>query len=515
MVPIQSINKLSRVAKISLSVAVTLLGGIIAGTAIAHAANLALPASCSDTSNEVVYCGAPSVSSLISKVHDGDGHNSGASIQAIYDSSSFGISPTAINELAAEPAGTSVYAGSVTKTGDVYISGKSSAVAISAVTAGRDNIAGSTPESNGGLAFYVRPTAVSFQQSSLTAYVVMTNGKFAFAILSSCGNPVRANAVVPPAPTPTPKPAYTITKTVALEGSSSFSKSVTVTDGSTVTYRVTVASSGTGPVTNLAVKDTLPTSAHYIAGTLTRDGAAVNASSFFSNGVTVASLVASTSTTFQFNATVGDTSVDAHACTDQTIPNTATSTATGLPTGTSTATVYTQCSPTPLCTNFVVTEGTVPTVDGTSTTQGVTVTEFNYDSYGATFDHAIIHWDDNLPDDLVSNANQIVGQPHPYPTDGTYTISISLYFDDQNGNPLPVVNSPSCQQQVTFSPAPATPPTPPAPTVPTPVIQPVAATQVTSLIDTGPGSIAGIFVLATLVSGFGYRYYLSRKLADR
>jgi hypothetical protein len=75
------------------------------------------------------------------------------------------------------------------------------------VTAGRQNMPGSTQDSSGGITFYQRPPSVSFASNSLPAFVVMENGKFSFAIIASCGNPVKATPVVQPAPTPTPAPA--------------------------------------------------------------------------------------------------------------------------------------------------------------------------------------------------------------------------------------------------------------------------------------------------------------------
>lgn len=86
-------------------------------------------------------------------------------------------------------------------------------VATDAMTAGRQNMPGSTRDSNDGVTFYRRPPSVSFQSAALPAFVVMNNGKFDFAIIASCGNPVTATPVTPakqqkpqPAPQPT-KPA--------------------------------------------------------------------------------------------------------------------------------------------------------------------------------------------------------------------------------------------------------------------------------------------------------------------
>jgi hypothetical protein len=75
-------------------------------------------------------------------------------------------------------------------------------VGTNAVTAGRQNIAGSRAMSSDGVKFFERPPSVSFVQGSLSAFVVMNNGRFSFAILKACGNPVMAT----PVPTKTPPP---------------------------------------------------------------------------------------------------------------------------------------------------------------------------------------------------------------------------------------------------------------------------------------------------------------------
>lgn len=89
-------------------------------------------------------------------------------------------------------------------------------VATGALTGGRQDISGSTREDVGGTVFFVRPPSVSFASSPLSAFVVMVNGQFKFAIIASCGNAVKATPVAPapkpapkPAPTPAPKPTPT------------------------------------------------------------------------------------------------------------------------------------------------------------------------------------------------------------------------------------------------------------------------------------------------------------------
>jgi hypothetical protein len=68
-------------------------------------------------------------------------------------------------------------------------------------------------------------------------------------------------------------------------------------------------------------------------------------------------------------------------------------------------------------------------------------------------------------------------------------------------------SSPNCQKQVSFSP-PIVLTSAPTPTPPTPT--PPAA--VTSLVNTGPGNVLGIFTLATILGTLGYRRMLSRHI---
>jgi hypothetical protein len=95
--------------------------------------------------------------------------------------------------------------GQVTDSNNVLVNGK--VVATHAMTAGRQNIAGSTRSTCGNSPFFMRPPSVSFASSPLTAFVMMdSNNQFDFAILTSCGNPVMATPVKAK-PTATPAAA--------------------------------------------------------------------------------------------------------------------------------------------------------------------------------------------------------------------------------------------------------------------------------------------------------------------
>jgi hypothetical protein len=150
--------------------------------------------------NAVINCGALSVNELQQK------YSEQQSVHSIYHN--FGITHIDIANM-----DSTAVEGKVTVGGRVLVNGNE--VANNAVTAGRQDIPGSGKQTANGVTFYTRPPSVSFQQNSLPAFVVMKDGQFQFAIIASCGNPVRANAVVKkqtskPAPvakvTPPPAP---------------------------------------------------------------------------------------------------------------------------------------------------------------------------------------------------------------------------------------------------------------------------------------------------------------------
>lgn len=166
--------------------------------------------------NAVIRCGALNFSELQNRY-------SQVGVAEIY--ASFGISASDIANI-----GNTAVAGTVTDKGNVWISRSSGLcpsdqptsdvernnpnlclVATDAMTAGRQNIAGSSTVTQGGVTFYRRPPSVSFVSSSLPAFVAMSqNNRFMYAIIASCGNPVSATPVTPvvakPKPTPQPQP---------------------------------------------------------------------------------------------------------------------------------------------------------------------------------------------------------------------------------------------------------------------------------------------------------------------
>jgi hypothetical protein len=138
-------------------------------------------------SNAVIACGALTTKELSDRY-------SYKGVASIYKY--FGISAEEVKAM-----GSTASAGLVHKNGNITVGGK--LVATGAITAGRENISGSTKVSSGGVTFYKRAPSVSFRQDSLSAFVVLKDGIFQYAILGACGNPV-AGAPTKKTPTPTP-----------------------------------------------------------------------------------------------------------------------------------------------------------------------------------------------------------------------------------------------------------------------------------------------------------------------
>jgi uncharacterized repeat protein (TIGR01451 family) len=194
------------------------------------------------------------------------------------------------------------------------------------------------------------------------------------------------------------KPSFSITKQVAIPGQA-WTKSTTVTPGSTVSYLLTVKNTGNDVLNNLSVRDALPAHEHIITGTTSitnasnPNGVAAGNDNLVSNGINIGNYDAGAVAYVKFKATVDPASL--------------------LPCGTSS----------------LVNSGTV-------FQPGNNVTE----------------------------------------TD-TATVTVS---NNQNCTPV----------------TPVTPTTPP-----------------TQLVNTGPGSVVGIFAAVSIVAAVGHRMFKARQLA--
>lgn len=232
-------------------------------------------------SNAVVNCGALNFTELENRYDN-------AGVAEIY--SNFGISQQDVNNMR-----NTAVEGTVTNKNNVWISKSSGLcpanvdtssmsaqnqqaivnnpnlclVATDAMTAGRQNISGSTAVTSGGVTFYKRPPSVSFASGSLSAFVVMdSNHQFDFAIIASCGNPV----VATPVPvTPAAKPAAT--KTATTQTPTTQTQTQTQSQSVTVNVPQVQAATTTQPVASTkSLPNTGPGNVLALAGSTTAIG---------------------------------------------------------------------------------------------------------------------------------------------------------------------------------------------------------------------------------------------------
>lgn len=318
----QIMGRMVRIWLASILVLVGLLG--------ASAANVGAETGDCD-SNAVIRCGAYSISDLRQKYNADQG-----STQAVYKY--FGInSASDLNGMVE---------GRITSDAKVKVGGK--VVATDAMTAGREDRPKSSQQILGGK-FYKHAAGANMASGveSLQAFVKMDrDGKFMYAVMKSCGNPVSATPKQPkpqsqPQPVAEqPTPSFTLQKDVRVKGQTAWSDSVRVTPGAEIEYRILVVNTGQTDLTKVALTEQLPAGIAKSA-TYTLNGR--TEPNNISNGIDLVNFMQKgKQAEIIFGATV-TSSVE--ACT-QGLVNTAKVTIPNLPEKTDTATVYV-CKPTP------------------------------------------------------------------------------------------------------------------------------------------------------------------------
>lgn len=132
----------------------------------------------------------------------------------------------------------------------------------------------------------------------------------------------------------------------------------------------------------------------------------------------------------------------------------------------------------------------------------VTISQFKYSAENANFKNAVINWGDGSSNTVVTDASNVIGTMHQYNRDGTYKVSATVNFTSQEGDLART--SENCAQQVTFSNN-----QPPAIGTSTPVTG-----TPSELVNTGAGSMAGMFTAAVIAGIVGFRYYLGRRFSS-
>ncbi|GEM_PF-2842679 len=302
-----------------------------------------------------------------------------------------------------------------------------------------------------------------------------------------------------------PNPNYAILKQVSTSANGTFSSDVQVQSGATVYYKITVSSTGDAPITNVNVKDTLPSDIKYTTATLQQDGTAVSAtdtSSFFGNGLVVPSIANGKSTVFTYSAVAGNTATDTDpSCKAETLDNTGFMSMTGLSSQQSTAEVKTGCTQLQClpgvqagsneCYSYTcnIAQGAI---DNANKKVTVKVTGTSTSPTVATPGNVTINWGDGTTATVayadVNAASQ--GQGHTFANNSTITASIQFTTPDGS---TPVTSS-NCSVPVSFT----------TTTTPPPVMP-----------NTGAGDVIGIFTGTVVTATVAARLFLARKMARR
>lgn len=148
-----------------------------------------MPRDCDN--NSIVYCGVLTQAELIKKFDENKND-----VQKIY--AHYGITRDDITGKTSQ-----VKMGKIYKDGRIVVDGK--VVATGAHSVGRQNTGGSkdTKVTINGKTYYQRKDTSGFQSDYIDAFVLMRDGRFYRAIMTSCGNPTIATAKKPE-----PKPTY-------------------------------------------------------------------------------------------------------------------------------------------------------------------------------------------------------------------------------------------------------------------------------------------------------------------
>jgi hypothetical protein len=220
----------------------TLAGLIVAFMAVLSLGLFARPVAAAgvDTTRDcdetaIIHCGVMTLSELKTKY----AQNEAGDLPAVYKA--FGV--TNFDGLVD---------GVVWRDGTVTVGGKT--VATGAMTAARNMNGGAIAGSN---AKVISPSVWPAQFiSGKPAYVKMVNGQFAYAVLKTCGNPVKAKPVTPP-----PAPAAVCTRLEAIKKSRNsyeFKATASASNGATISnYAFTVThSTGTAKIVNVPTNQT-------------------------------------------------------------------------------------------------------------------------------------------------------------------------------------------------------------------------------------------------------------------
>jgi uncharacterized repeat protein (TIGR01451 family) len=272
----------------------------------------------------------------------------------------------------------------------------------------------------------------------------------------------------------------------------------TANPGDTLKYLISYSNTGNTVQNNVVIRDNLPTKETIVPGTTFLaneshpNGVLVNNDAVTTTGINVGTYNPGANAYVTFQVKLADAT--ALTCGENTFINVGVAHPEGMSEyyNTATTTVTKSCIPTPntpaySCDLLNITKGDSRTV---------TVNKFaTTANNGATFKNVVIDWGDQS---AALTTNTVVGKTHQYAKDGTYTISAVAHFT-VNGADVTAAGA-NCSQTVTYT-TPVTPVTPTTPTTPA------------TLVNTGAGSVLGIFAAAMVVGTVAHRLFTSRRLS--
>ncbi len=322
-------------------------------------------------------------------------------------------------------------------------------VATGAVTAGRWYNPTSDMTRIAGTDRAYKMSTSHFVDEGQTALIKMVDGKFQFAVIKSCGNPVKATPVAP-----TPKPTYAcreLTKQKIDRDTFKFTASATADNGAKIAkYRFDFGDGNKETSTDKTIKHTYSKPGTYtvrVTALVNVDGKLVEATS--------------------------------NDCVKQ-------------------VTVEKPAKPTP---EYACKSMSLFVVDGDR--RIVRTTTEHVATNGAKFNHYLIDFGDGTPAVRSTTGKE----RHTYAKEGTYTVKAQVVVTVK-GTAL-TVTSERCARQVTFThtaPPTITPTIPVAPTEPDePDTVIVTASAPKALVDTGPGEIVGAVVSVVAAGSLAYR----------
>ena len=259
----------------------------------------------------------------------------------------------------------------------------------------------------------------------------------------------------------------------------------TANPGDTLKYMITYQNTGNTTQNNVVIRDNLPPQMQLVPNTTvvyttaTPNGSADTSNNITGGGIDIGSYLPGAGAYVVFEVKVPDAGALACGQTEFTNVGVAHPENMNEYYNTAITDVNKTCAQTPIftCDAFHVTTEANRTVkvDTFKTTQ----------SNGATFKDAVIDWGDSTTPLTTNNA---IGQTHQYGQDGTFKLTATAHFT-VNGKDV-TADGAACTQTVNFT---TTPPT--------------------TLVNTGPGQVAGLFAVATVAGAFAHRLFLGRRLA--